>query len=139
MSFLTVLFVGTGAIGGFFASRLASVANIKVSTVCRSNYNAVRSNGIRVTSPLFSDTTFRPENVFASIDEAKSTKKEQNMSFDYFFISTKVLPELGDPSALLEGLVDQDSCIVLSQNGLGIEQPYRERFPKSTIISATTR
>lgn len=135
MSFQNVLIVGTGAIGAFFASRLASLSSIRVSTICRSNYRAILDNGIRVTSPLFGDTTFRPRHVFASPDEAKSVKER----WDWIFVSTKVTG--GDGSKLLEGLVNDDGqeSIVVCQNGLGIEAPYARRFTKSTIISAVTR
>lgn len=134
-----ILVVGTGAIGGFFASRFASVAGTNVSVVCRSNYNAVLNGGLRVTSPLFGDTTFRPTFTFANPDDARAHTQKQRLSWHWLLISTKVLPELGDPSQLLEGLVDKDSSIVLMQNGLGIEAPYHKRFPHSPIVSATTR
>lgn len=134
MSSQNVLVVGTGAIGAFFASRLATLPSIRVSTICRSNYRAVLDDGIRLTSPLFGDTTFRPRHVFASPDEARTVKDR----WDWVFVATKVT---GDGTKLLEGLVKDDGqeSIVVCQNGLGIEAPYARRFPKSTIISAVTR
>lgn len=130
-----VLIVGTGAIGAFFGSRLASLPQLRVSTICRSNYRAVLNNGLRVTSPLFGDATFRPRHVFSSPDEAKSVKER----WDWIFVATKVTG--GDGSELLNGIVKDDGQenIVVCQNGLGIEAPYAERFAKSTIISAVTR
>lgn len=131
-----ILVVGTGAIGGFYASRLSTVPGTRVSAICRSNYDAIKKNGLRVTSPIFGDTNFRPAYTFASPNEARETKKQENLSWNYLIITTKVL---GDPSALIEGLVDGDSGIVVFQNGLGVEEPYRQRFKQSHIISAVTR
>ncbi|KAK5069232.1 hypothetical protein LTR51_008779 [Lithohypha guttulata] len=64
--------------------------------------------------------------------------KEQSLSWQYLLVATKVLPELGDASALLEGLVDRTTSIVVMQNGLAIEEPYWKRFPRNPIISAVT-
>lgn len=139
MSPKQVLVVGAGAIGAFFAARLASVPGIKVSTLCRSNFSAIKSSGIKVTSPLFGETTFQPRFVFASPEEARKVMKEQSLSWQYLLVATKVLPELGDASALLEGLVDRTTSIVVMQNGLAIEEPYWKRFPRNPIISAVTR
>ncbi|KAM3424244.1 2-dehydropantoate 2-reductase [Cercospora zeina] len=124
------------AIGAFYASRLSTVPGTKVSAICRSNFNAIKKNGIRVTSPIFGDTTFKPTYVFASPDEARDVKRKESLLWDYLIVTTKVL---GDPSALAEGLVDGESSVVVFQNGLGIEEPYGKRFPSSTILSAVTR
>lgn len=134
-----VLVVGTGAIGAFFASRLASVSGIKVSTICRSNFQAIKTGGIRVTSPLFGESTFQPHFTFASPEEARQATKEESLSWNYLLLATKVLPELGDASTLLEGLVGHDSSIVVMQNGLAIEEPYWKKFPCNPIISSVTR
>jgi ketopantoate reductase len=131
-----ILVVGTGAIGGFYASRLSTVPGTRVSAICRSNYDAIRKNGIKVSSPIFGHTSFTPTYTFTSADEAKATKKREGLLWDYLIVTTKVL---GDPSALLEGLVGKDSSIVVFQNGLGIEEPYRKRFSENPIISAVTR
>lgn len=139
MSSHNVLVIGTGAIGGFFASRLASLSKCHVSTVCRSNYRAVLDNGVRVTSPIFGDTTFRPRHVFSSTDDARKVKER----WDWVFVATKVTGD--DVSKLLEGLVtdhgDVGTGIVVCQNGLAVEEPYWRRFGGGTrtMLSAVTR
>lgn len=135
MSSHNILVVGTGAIGAFFASRLSLVSGVNVSVVCRSNYDAVKKEGIQVISPSLGDISFRPVQSFSSLREAANSKQ----SWDYVLVTTKVLPEMGDPGELLDGIADAKSSIVLVQNGLGIEQPYYQRFPRSPIISVTTR
>lgn len=133
-----ILLVGAGSIGAFFASRLATVPNIHVSALCRSNYNAVKTKGLRITSPYYGDYTFRPEHVFNSPDDARKTKRAKDLRWDYLLVATKALPDVSDDSTLLEGLVDDESAIVLIQNGIAIEEPYQRRFPRNTILSGVT-
>jgi 2-dehydropantoate 2-reductase len=53
-------------------------------------------------------------------------------------VTTKALPDLSDDSALIAPLVGPRSAIVLIQNGVGVEEPYRARFPTTPIVSAVT-
>lgn len=129
-----ILIVGAGAIGAFYGSRLATVSNTAVSALCRSNYQAVKTQGFKVTSPKFPETMFRPEYVFSSPDEARKA----NVKWDYLLVATKALPDVSDDSALIEGLVSDGTSIVLVQNGLGVEDPYAKRFPRAKILSAVT-
>ncbi|KAK4949370.1 hypothetical protein LTR10_011988 [Elasticomyces elasticus] len=129
-----ILLVGGGAIGGFYGWRLASAPHTLVSALCRSNYRAVKDNGFRITSPIYGDGAYRPEFTFSSTAEATRAQ----VKFDYLLVATKALPDISDDSALLEGLVGADTSIVLVQNGIGIEEPYRRRFPKTRILSGVT-
>lgn len=129
-----ILIVGAGAIGAFYASRLALVSDLSVSVICRSNYKAVKANGFQITSPQYGDYTFTPTNTFANPDEARKS----NTQWDYIVVSTKALPDVSDDSEILEGLVGKDTAIVLIQNGLGVEEPYAKRFPNAAICSAVT-
>lgn len=129
-----ILIVGAGAIGAFYASRLALVPGLSVSVICRSNYKAVKANGFQVTSPQYGDYTFTPTHTFANPAEARSS----NTQWDYIVVSTKALPDVSDDSEILEGLVSANTAIVLIQNGLGVEDPYAKRFPSAVICSAVT-
>lgn len=132
---INVLIVGAGAVGAFYASRLAQVSNCQVSVVCRSNYKAVAANGFAVSSPKYRDYTFTPYRTFANPKEASSS----NITWDYIVVSTKALPDVSDDSEILVGLVKGGhTAIVLIQNGLGVEDPYTKRFPSATILSAVT-
>ncbi|KAI4927198.1 uncharacterized protein J4E92_006364 [Alternaria infectoria] len=130
----SVLIVGAGAIGAFYASRLALVPGTSVSVICRSNYKAVKANGFQVTSPQYGDYTFVPANTFANPDEARAS----GIQWDFIVVSTKALPDVSDDSTILEGLVSDKTAIVLIQNGLGVEEPYTKRFPQAAICSAVT-
>ncbi|KAF1850664.1 2-dehydropantoate 2-reductase [Cucurbitaria berberidis CBS 394.84] len=129
-----ILIVGAGAIGAFYASRLALVSGTSVSVICRSNYNAVKASGFHVTSPQYGDYTYVPANTFANPEEAK----QSGIQWDYIVVSTKALPDVSDDSTILEGLVGDKTAIVLIQNGLGVEEPYAKRFPQAAICSAVT-
>lgn len=132
---INVLIVGAGAVGAFYASRLAQVPNCRVSVVCRSNYKAVAQSGFKVESPQYGSYTFTPHHTFANPKEASSS----NTVWDYIVVSTKALPDVSDDSEILLGLVkDGHTAIVLIQNGLGVEDPYRKRFEHATVLSAVT-
>ncbi|KAL5114636.1 hypothetical protein ACEQ8H_007481 [Pleosporales sp. CAS-2024a] len=129
-----ILIVGAGAIGAFYASRLALVPDVAVSVICRSNYSAVKAHGFNITSPQYGDYTYTPAHTFANPDEAR----ESQIQWDYIVVSTKALPDVSDDSAILTGLVSATTAIVLIQNGLGVEEPYAMRFPSAAICSAVT-
>ena len=129
-----ILIVGAGAIGAFYASRLAPAPSTSVSVICRSNYKAVKANGFQITSPQYGDYTFIPAQTFANADEARQSA----IKWDFIVVSTKALPDVSDDSAILQGLVNEHTAIVLIQNGLGVEDPYLKRFPHAAICSAVT-
>ncbi|KAH9871110.1 hypothetical protein J1614_006684 [Plenodomus biglobosus] len=129
-----ILILGAGAIGAFYASRLALVPNVSVSVICRSNYTAVSTSGFQITSPQYGSYSFTPAHTFQSAEEARNS----NIQWDYIVVSTKALPDVSDDSAILTGLISPQTAIVLIQNGLGVEHPYRARFPHNPICSAVT-
>jgi 2-dehydropantoate 2-reductase len=129
-----ILIVGAGAVGAFYASRLAQAPDTHVSVICRSNYSAVKANGFSVTSPQYGDYKFVPTNTYPNPDEARKS----GIRWDFIVVSTKALPDVSDDSEILEGLVSGGTAIVLIQNGLGVETPYAKRFPDAVICSAVT-
>jgi 2-dehydropantoate 2-reductase len=131
---VNILIVGAGAVGAFYASRIALVPGTQVSVVCRSNYKAVKANGFLVSSPKYGSYTFTPHRTFANPREAVDSK----INWDCIVVSTKALPDVSDDSEILEGLVGERTAIVLVQNGLGVEEPYLKRFPSAIILSAVT-
>ncbi len=120
-----ILVVGTGAIGGFYGGKLAQ-AGALVSTLCRSDYEVVKSKGITVTSTL-GDFHFTPEKVIRDLGEYGTPP-------DYILVGLKVLPEI-DTAAIIKKVVGADTTIVLLQNGVEIEEPVARAFPYNEIIS----
>ena len=80
----------------------------------------------------FGDFQFHPEHVFPSISAAGGHQ------WDYVVVTTKALPDVSDDSAAIVPLVWPSTAIVLIQNGVGVEEPYRSRFPRNPVLSAVT-
>ncbi|QRW01916.1 ApbA domain-containing protein [Ceratobasidium sp. AG-Ba] len=136
---IRVLVVGAGAVGCFYASRLqtdrTSNPSAEVSLVCRSNYKPIAERGVILKTRSFGDYTFAPKHVFSSVAEAAKVKDV----WDYVVVTTKALPDVSDDSAVIEPVVTSGkSAIVLIQNGVGVEEPYRKRFSHNPILSAVT-
>jgi 2-dehydropantoate 2-reductase len=102
--------------------------------VARSNYNAIESSGVELKTRSFGDYRFHPEATFPSVEAASRA----GHGWDFIFVTTKALPDVSDDSMLIAPLVGPTSCIVLIQNGVGVEEPYRTRFPHTPIVSAVT-
>ncbi|KAI1374471.1 2-dehydropantoate 2-reductase [Hypoxylon crocopeplum] len=146
-----ILFVGAGAVGCFYASRLHHPShNIYTSLTARSNYAAIAASGVSLQTHSFGNYTFEPYAVFPSTSAAvpsssalPSTNPAPSRTppkdgWDYIIVTTKALPDRTDDAALISPLVSAKSCIVLIQNGVGVEEPYRARFPRNPIVSAVT-
>ncbi|KAK4172063.1 putative 2-dehydropantoate 2-reductase [Triangularia setosa] len=132
---VNIVFVGAGAVGCFYASRLHHPEhNIHVSLIARSNYRTLEESGVKLQTHTFGNYTFRPSTVYPSPDAASKAGKQ----WDYIIVTTKAIPDVSDDSALIAPLVSPDSCIVLIQNGVGVEEPYRLRFPTNPIVSGVT-
>jgi len=120
-----ILVVGTGAIGGFYGGKLAQTG-ARVATLCRSDYETVKTKGIKVTSSL-GDFHFTPEKVIRNL-------REYSPPPDYILVGLKVLPEI-DTAEIIKEVVGPETAIVLLQNGVEIEEPLVKAFPNNEIIS----
>lgn len=120
-----VLVVGAGAIGSFYGGKLAR-AGADVSVVCRSDYEVVIAKGFKVKS-VMGDFDFMPSRVLKSAAEYEDEP-------DYIIVSLKVLPEVNTVE-LIRPAVYRDTAIVLLQNGIDIEKPVAEAFPRNELIS----
>ena len=65
------------------------------------------------------------------IAEAKS-----HGPYRYIIVATKVLPTIPSFAEQLKPVVGPKSAIVLMQNGIGIEQEYRDVFPSNALLSS---
>ncbi|KXJ89704.1 ketopantoate reductase PanE/ApbA-domain-containing protein [Microdochium bolleyi] len=140
-----VLVVGAGAVGCFYASRLHHPShNVHVSLTARSNYSAIAKSGVILETHTFGNYTFQPHAVFPSVQAAVPGAAPQSQTpppaagWDYIIVTTKALPDRTDDAAMIAPLVAPKSCVILIQNGVGVEEPYRQRFPTNPIISAVT-
>lgn len=69
----------------------------------------------------------------------QAVEEATDRQYAYVVVCTKALPEFTATSDLLGPLLSSQSrappCVVLIQNGLGIEKPLRDAYPDLTIIS----
>ncbi|KIH91250.1 2-dehydropantoate 2-reductase [Sporothrix brasiliensis 5110] len=146
-----IVFVGAGAVGCFYASRLHYPDhNIHVSLIGRSNYAALAKDGVQLHTHTFGDYVFHPHAVYPSANAAGGVASSGAGSssdavpppppggWDFVVVTTKALPDRVDDSGTIAPLVGPKSTIVLIQNGVGVEAPYRARFPDTPIISGVT-
>lgn len=97
---------------------------------------------MQLKTHTFGDYTFIPSAVYSSIQDAATSSKAPKDGWDYVVVTTKALPDITDDARDIEPLIrkatEGKTCIVLIQNGVGIEESHRSRFPKNPIISAVT-
>ncbi|KAJ2156394.1 hypothetical protein GGF46_005217 [Coemansia sp. RSA 552] len=124
-----VLVVGMGALGSIYAWLLQKSGEVEVTAVCRSNYKTVQDHGFKIKSQALGNHTYRPTRVVASVAEAADT------DYDFILFCTKALPNLGDNSEIIAPVVKQGTVIILVQNGIGIEEPFAERYPQAQLVS----
>ena len=120
-----VLLVGAGAVGVYFAGRLAAIGNFDVTVAARSDYDKVKVSGYAVKS-IHGDFAWHPNVVKDAADFGGAA--------DYIIITTKALPWVDVP-ALIRPAVGKHTVLVLIQNGIDGERELMEVFPGNEIIS----
>jgi 2-dehydropantoate 2-reductase len=105
---------------------------------------------VKLQTHSFGDYVFRPATVFPSVAAAVASTMPgstevldrqpgvDQQEWDYVVVTTKALPDRTDDSELVAPLVGPRSAIVLVQNGVGVEEAYRRRFPGTPIVTAVT-
>ncbi|PWY89653.1 ketopantoate reductase family protein [Aspergillus sclerotioniger CBS 115572] len=127
---LDVLLYGLGAIGSFYAFILHRTNRVRLTVVARSNYTAVKENGILLKSANHGDHHFHPDRVIHSPSELTHPPS-------YIICTNKAI----DTANIIHSLapaINQNTTIVIIQNGVGNEDPFRAAYPTSTIISCVT-
>lgn len=120
-----IMIVGAGAIGSFYGAILKR-AGCRVSTVLRSDYETVKAQGVRITSPL-GDLSFHPDQVYREGDSPDGAP-------DFLILCVKVLPGV-DRVQLVAPWMGQKTRLVLIENGLGIENELAQAYPDNPLIS----
>ena len=121
-----ILVAGAGAVGTFYASKLHQ-AGAEVSVIARTNADKIRKKGYFIKS-ILGDFTFTPAQV---LDKAADYQDKA----DYILVASKALPEINLPE-MIRAAVSENTVIVLIQNGIDVEIPLSEAFPKNELISA---
>ncbi|RYC57492.1 hypothetical protein CHU98_g8705 [Xylaria longipes] len=109
----------------------ARTENVRLTVVARSNYDAVKSNGLIVSSENHGDHTVTPYKVVKTPAEAQCT-------FDYIVCAHKAIDQASVPKQLVPAVDEKKTTIVIIQNGVGNEEPFRQAFPGASILSCVT-
>ncbi len=125
-----VTILGSGGIAGLYGALLHR-AGWSIDMVARSDWQVIRDKGLTVNS-LLGDLSFRPKAVYASVDEAA-----QQGAADWLLLAVKILPEV-DLASQIKPLVGPNTTIVLIANGIDIETPLVEAFPRNSLVSCVT-
>ncbi|TPX09491.1 uncharacterized protein E0L32_009234 [Thyridium curvatum] len=118
-------------IGSFYAFIFSRCKDANVTVVARSNYETVKAHGLKLNSIVHGDHIVRFDRVLSSPAKAGRT-------FDYVVCAHKAIDEDNSAGSLACVIDPQKITVVLIQNGIGIEEPFRQAFPPMTIISCVT-
>ncbi|KAF9105542.1 hypothetical protein BGX29_012024 [Mortierella sp. GBA35] len=126
-----ILTVGTGAIGAYYTWRMQQAGNCTVTAVCRSNYETVKAKGIEIQTLAWGEGphVFRPDHVVKTVPSE---------TFDMIVVCMKALPHVYSIPDIIAPAVEASpqASIVLIQNGIGVEEPVKQRFPRNPILSS---
>ena len=116
--------IGVGAIGGYYGSKLA-YSGQEVHFLLHSDYQFVKEHGMQVDS---CDGSFHLDhvNVYHS---SKDMPKCDVVIVGLKTTNNHLLPELVPP------LLNEDTAVVLIQNGIGVEADVQQMFPNVQIIA----
>jgi len=115
------------AVGAVLGWRLAQNPRVRVSVVCRSNYEAVRRNGITTRTAIWGAGHFQPARV------SRSPFELRHVSFDYIVCANKATAS--STYGGLSSVVSKKTVLVSAQNGVGVEAPLQRCYPEHTILS----
>lgn len=116
--------IGTGAIGGFYGGMLAK-ANNEVHFLLHSDYEYVKEHGLTIQSDIHG--TFTVQNGFFY------NNPDQMPICDVIFICLKTTQNEKELPKILPFVSNQESIIILIQNGLGVEADVSHAFPSLQI------
>jgi 2-dehydropantoate 2-reductase len=115
------------AVGAVLGWRLAQHPQVRVSVVCRSNYEAVRKNGITTKTAIWGAGHFQPARI------SRSPFDLRHVPFDYIVCANKATSS--STYGALSSVVGKKTVLVSAQNGVGVEAPLQRCFPESTVLS----
>lgn len=116
--------LGTGAVGGFYGSRLL-LGGATVRFIARSDVAWIRTHGLRVESPL-GDQWHHPVEVYGPDEPVPPS--------DVVCIALKTTENARLPE-LLAPLVGEGTVVLNLQNGLTLEDELAAAFPQAVILA----
>ena len=115
--------IGAGAVGSYYGGRLAEAGH-DVTFLMRRDYDAVKENGLKFTSPQGDFTLSHPQIVRESKDIGP---------VEWVICSLKST-SIDDAQELVQPCVDKNTRIIVLMNGLGLEDHFAEWFGPQRIF-----
>ncbi|KAH7244821.1 hypothetical protein MRS44_014366 [Fusarium solani] len=129
---MSVLIYGTGSIGAILAYLLSkSIPDKNIYAVCRSNYDAAKEQGFTIDSDLWGTGLSVRPCIVRSVEEAVESSPQP---FRWLLVATKATIDCPEAEAI-KPAVSPNTTIVILQNGIAIEEPFRAAFPQAPILS----
>ena len=116
--------IGTGAIGGYYGSRLAQSGQ-EVHFLFHKDYEYVKENGLQVDS-CNGPFHLSPVNAYQ--------RTEDMPQCDVVLVGLKTINNHLLPQ-LLPPLLHERTAVVLIQNGVGVEADVQQMFPSTALIA----
>ncbi|EEU34275.1 uncharacterized protein NECHADRAFT_85578 [Fusarium vanettenii 77-13-4] len=129
---MSVLIYGAGSIGAILAYLLSrSIPEKNIYAVCRSNYDTAKEQGFTIDSNLWGDGLSVHPCIVRSVEEAVRSSPQP---FRWLLVTTKATIDCPEAEAIRPA-VSPNTTIVILQNGIAIEEPFRAAFPQAPILS----
>lgn len=125
-----IVIFGLGAIGAYYAYVFSRSPEVRLDVVARSNFEQVQQHGLDIRSEIHGSHRVLPHRVLRFPDEAEQT-------YDYVVCTNKAIGQ-DKIAASLGPLVGRNTTLVIIQNGVGNEEPFRRAFPDNAIITCVT-
>ena len=129
-----VLIIGAGAVGTLFASCIHRNPNIRLTVLCRSNYEQVKKHGLEMFKGTIGPIAIRPHHVVPSLSSLNT-----RTTFQYVICANKVIRSSEDHEWTdeLEHIGrNKKTAFVTAQNGILNEPLLEQKFPENPILSA---
>ena len=119
----SIAVIGSGAIGSYYGGRLAE-AGYDVRFLMRRDYQAVRENGLRVTSP---DGDFM-------LTSPTITQNSEEIGLVDWVICALKATSIEEVYELVQPCVAANTRILVLMNGLGLEERFAEWFDPGRVF-----
>jgi 2-dehydropantoate 2-reductase len=123
-----IVILGSGGVGGYFGARLAAAGNDVTFVARGAHFEAMRSNGLRVLSPL-GDISLPEVEVVDSVDQIKRA--------DFVFLTVK-LWDTEQALPYLVPLAEGGAAIISFQNGVQKDEVLLKVLPKPSVMGGVS-
>jgi 2-dehydropantoate 2-reductase len=123
-----IVILGSGGVGGYFGARLAAAGNDVTFVARGAHFEAMRSSGLRVLSPL-GDISLPEVEVVDSVDQIKRA--------DFVFLTVK-LWDTEQAVPYLVPLAERGAAVISFQNGVQKNEVLLKVLPKPSVMGGVS-